>query len=195
MTFKPCSLAQLFDPPDDYHGIFGWICGYSADVGFLEDAAERFSGLTKAQREHRGRMMLVVMLDPGNPQILPSEVPGVLHLPAKSTTLPFLLLHAKVAVLGFQGLDRFLLRVIVTTGNWTRQTLEESLDLAWYMDVEDKPSDSSRQDRTDLAAVWSFLAWVRSHFDARPLDLAIDPSNESVGAVEKIAGWAAQLST
>ncbi len=195
MNFKPCSLAQLFDPPDDYQGAFGWICGYSADAGFLEDAVERFSGLTKAQREHQGRMMLAVMLDPGNPQILPSEVPGVLHLPIKSTRLPFLLLHAKVAVLGFQGVDRFILRVIVSTGNWTRQTLEESLDLAWYMDVEEKPSDSSRQDRTDLAAVWSFLAWVRSHFDARPLDLAIDSINESAVAAGKIAAWAAQLST
>jgi hypothetical protein len=195
MTFKPCSLAQLFDPPDDYHGIFGWICGYSADVGFLEDAAERFSGLTKAQREHQGRMMLAVMLDPGNPQILPSEVPGVLHLPAKSPTLPFLLLHAKVAVLGFQGLERFLLRVIVTTGNWTRQTLEESLDLAWYIDIEDKPAEASRQERTDLAAVWSFLSWVRSYFDTRPLDPAINPNNESAVAAEKIAAWADQLST
>src|SRR5215207_9116290 len=129
MTFKPCSLAQLFDPPDGYHGIFGWICGYSADAGFLEDAAERFSGLTKAQRAHQGRMVLAVMLDPGNPQILPSEVPGVLHLPVKSPKLPFRLLHAKVAVLGFQRPDGFLVRVIVTTGNWTRQTLEESLDL------------------------------------------------------------------
>ncbi len=195
MNFKPCSLAQLFDPPDDYQGAFGWICGYSADAGFLEDAVERFSGLTKAQREHQGRMMLAVMLDPGNPQILPSEVPAVLHLPIKSSPLPFLLLHAKVAVLGFEGAGRFLLRVIVTTGNWTRQTLEESLDLAWYIDVEDKPSESSRQERTDLATVWSFLAWVRSHFDTRPLDLAVDPSNESAGAVEKIAAWATQLGT
>ncbi|MGR4928183.1 hypothetical protein ACIPUD_15540 [Bradyrhizobium sp. CAR08] len=195
MNFKPCSLAQLFDPPDDYQGIFGWICGYSADAGFLEDAAERFSGLTKAQREHQGRILLAVMLDPGNPQILPSEVPAVLHLPIKSSPLPFLLLHAKVAVLGFQGAGRFLLRVIVTTGNWTRQTLEESLDLAWHVDVEDRPSESSRQDRTDLAAVWSFLTWVRLHFDTRPLDLAIDPSNESAGAIEKIATWAAQLGT
>jgi hypothetical protein len=195
MTFKPCSLAQLFDPPDDHRGVFGWICGYSADAGFLEDAAERFSGLTKAQREHQGRIMLAVMLDPGNPQILPSEVPAVLHLPIKSSPQPFLLLHAKVAVLGFEGAGRFLLRVIVTTGNWTRQTLEESLDLAWYIDVEDKPSESSRQERTDLAAVWSFLAWVRSHFDTRPLDLAVDPSNESAGAVERIAALATQLST
>lgn len=103
MTFKPYSLAQLFDPPNDYQGFFGWICGYSADAAFLEDAAERFSGLTKAQREHQGRILLAVLLDPGNPQILPSAVPAVLHLPIKSSPLPFLLLHAKVAVLAFRG--------------------------------------------------------------------------------------------
>src|ERR1700760_3639772 len=113
MNFKPCSLAQLFDPPDDYQGVFGWICGYSADAGFLEDAAERFSGLTKAQREHQGQISLSLMLDPGNPQIFPSEVSGFLHLPVKSAPLPFQLLHAKVAVLGFERSGRALLRVVV----------------------------------------------------------------------------------
>ena len=69
MSFKPPSLAQLFEPPDQHEGVFGWLCGYSADAGFLEDAVERFSGLTQARRAHEGRVMLAVMLDPGNPQI------------------------------------------------------------------------------------------------------------------------------
>ena len=49
MNFKPSSLAQLFEPPDQHQGVFGWLCGYSADAGFLEDAVERFSGLTQAE--------------------------------------------------------------------------------------------------------------------------------------------------
>lgn len=84
-----------------------------------------FSGLTRARRAHQGRILLAVMLDPGNPQVTPAEAPGALHLPVKRTGLPFALLHAKVAVLGFQSADRFVLRIIVSTGNWTRQTLEE----------------------------------------------------------------------
>src|SRR5258707_5715226 len=131
MNFKPCSLAQLFDPPDDYQGVFGWICGYSADAGFLEDAAERFSGLTKAQREHQGRMMLAVMLDPGNPQILPSEVPGVLHLPARSLTLPFLLLHAKVAILGFQGLAKRIAEIMGEHGRASTK-MSKMLEVAGF---------------------------------------------------------------
>lgn len=198
MSFRPSSLAQLFEPPDEHQGVFGWVCGYSADAGFFEDAVERFSGLTQAQRAHQGRVMLAVMLDPGNPQIAPAEVPGMLHLPLKSPELPFLLLHAKVAVLGFQCRDRFLLRAIVTTGNWTRQTLEESLDLAWHIDVaskaEDKATEVVRQERTDLAAVWSFLSWVCSLFDARSLDLVRGADNDS-GASEKVTSWAARLST
>lgn len=50
MNFKPPSLAQLFEPPEHYQGVFGWVCGYSADSSFLEDVLERFSGLTQAQR-------------------------------------------------------------------------------------------------------------------------------------------------
>jgi hypothetical protein len=199
MNFKPSSLAQLFEPPDEHQGVFGWLCGYSADAGFLEDAVERFSGLTQAQRAHQGRVMLAVMLDPGNPQILPTEVPGVLHLPFKLPELPFLLLHAKVAILGFQCRDQFLMRAIVTTGNWTRQTLEESLDLAWHIDVankvENKPMKIVRQERVDLAAVWSFLSWVRSLFDTRSLGLASGANNDSVAASEKVAAWASALST
>jgi hypothetical protein len=144
VSFRPSSLAQLF-PPGEHQGVFGWVCGYSADAGFLEDAIERFSALTQAQRAHQGKVMLAVMLDPGNPQIAPSEVPGMLHLPVKSPELPFLLLHAKVAVLGFQCGDRFLMRAIVTTGNWTRQTLEESLDLAWHIDVASKAKTKPRR--------------------------------------------------
>ena len=197
MSFKPSSLAQLFEH-NKYQGMFGWLCGYSADVGFLEDAVERFSGLTRAQRAHQGKIMLAVMLDPGNPQILPAQVPGVLHLPAKSPKLPFLLLHAKVAVLGFRNRDEFFIRVIVTTGNWTRQTLEESLDLAWHIDVgtavEDKTVEMIRQERTDSAAAWSFLTSLRLHFDTRPLEIAKQFNSESGAAVEKAESWAVNMS-
>jgi hypothetical protein len=197
MSYTPRSLAQLFAPPDEYRGIFGWVCGYSADAGFMENAVERFSGLTQAQRAHQGRIMLALLLDPGNPQLLPTEVPGVLHLPATSPGLPFLLLHAKVAILGFQRQNDFLLRVIVTTGNWTRQTLEESLDLAWHIDVangeDGKTTEDARQERTDLAAAWSFLLWVREFFDTRSLELGKDAGNESASAAEALEAWAARL--
>ena len=117
----------------------------------------------------------------------------MLHLPVKSPELPFQLLHAKVAVLGFQGLDRFLLRVIVTTGNWTRQTLEESLDLAWHIDVANKAEDNghggrqARPDRSGRRLVFPIVG--TAFFDTRSLDLE-EGSNESTAAAQKVAAWA-----
>jgi hypothetical protein len=195
MSFEPASLAQLFDPPEQYQGVFGWLCGYAADAGFLEDALERFSGLTRARRAHQGRILLAVMLDPGNPQVTPVEAPGALHLPVKRTRLPFVLLHAKVAVLGFQGADRFVLRIIVSTGNWTRQTLEESLDLAWHLDIlgQDTDNNVAPRDRTDLAAAWDFLSWLQQSFDLRPLERIAGKDNESADAAAKFAAWIGQI--
>src|ERR1700712_328127 len=102
--YKPFSLAQYFSPFEDldsdssgeYRGCFAWLCGYSADAAFLNDAIERFVGHTKAQREYTGRIAIALMLAPGNPQIRPSEAPGVIHLPILNDKVrPFTLLHAK----------------------------------------------------------------------------------------------------
>jgi len=194
MNFKPPSLAQLFDPPEYYRGIFGWICGYSGDAAFLEDAIERFSGLTQGQRAYQGGVFLALMLDPGNPQILPGEIPGVLHLPIKNPTVPFQLLHAKVALLGFRHHEKWLLRLIVTTGNWTRQTLEESLDLAWHIDFVSDGADESaviqRQKRCDLLAGWSLLKWLCEQFDTRSLNSSrSDETNETKTAAALLESW------
>jgi hypothetical protein len=176
-TFKPPSLAQHFEPPDDYCSCFGWLCGYSADIGFLDDALERYTRRTHAQRAYEGRIQVAVMLDPSNPQIGPIDVPGVLHLPLVGAR-PFRLLHAKVALLGFRHLSdrkQWRLRLIVSTGNWTRETLERSLDLAWRIDlaredlkVED---DAVTQACADIAAAWRMLDWVRSRCDCRALSV------------------------
>ena len=37
-TEDPPALTQLFEPPDDHVGVFGWLCGYSADAHFLNAA-------------------------------------------------------------------------------------------------------------------------------------------------------------
>jgi len=173
--FKPMSLAQHFEAPDDFRGSFGWLCGYSADSGFLNDAAERFTRRTHAQRAYEGRIAMALMLDPSNPQITPAEVPGVMHLPINGVP-PFRLLHAKLALLGFRhtsDAQQWRLRLIVSTGNWTRQTLEESLDLAWRIDLSDQDLKSEDnlvpQVFADLGAAWGMLKWLRGHFDGRVL--------------------------
>src|SRR4051812_25687391 len=80
---KPPSLAQLFDAPDEFVGEFGWLCGYSADMAFLNDATERFTRQTERQRAYTGRIAIGLMLDLGNPQIPCVQTPSVLHLPLK----------------------------------------------------------------------------------------------------------------
>jgi hypothetical protein len=181
--FKPMSLAQHFEAPDDFLGCFGWVCGYSADSGFLNDAAERFTRRTHAQRAYEGRIAMAMMLDPSNPQITPAEVPGVMHLPINGVP-PFRLLHAKLALLGFRHTSdarQWRLRLIVSTGNWTRQTLEESLDLAWRIDLSDQDLKSQDslvpQTSADLGAAWGMLNWLRRHFDGRVLS-ARTPGNQ-----------------
>jgi hypothetical protein len=174
-AFKPPSLAQHFEPPDDYCSCFGWLCGYSADVGFLDDALERLTRRTHAQRAYEGRIQVALMLDPSNPQIAPIDVPGVLHVPLVGSR-PFRLLHAKVALLGFRHVSdwkQWRLRLIVSTGNWTRETLERSLDLAWCVDFAKDDLTAEDDDVTqacaDIAAAWRMLDWVRSRCDCRAL--------------------------
>jgi hypothetical protein len=175
---KPFSLAQHFEAPKNYLGCFGWLCGYSADADFLNDAAERFTRQTRSQRAYEGNIALAVMLDEGTPQISSTDASGVLHLPINILDArPFKLLHAKVAVLGFRhesDKKQWQLRLIVSTGNWTRETLEESLDLAWRIDLDSSDLKSLNDEVSlacaDIVAAWEMLAWLRQHFDARLLD-------------------------
>ena len=171
------SLAQHFDAMDEYTGYFGWICGYSADAAFLNDAAERFTGQTKAQRANSGRIYMSVILDPGNPAISILDTPGVLHSPIKDISKkPFLFLHAKVALLVLrhqEDASRWLLRLIVSTGNWTRQTLEESLDLAWRIDISSEDIQKNhdvKQRCADVRAAKALLDWIGPMFDTRLLE-------------------------
>lgn len=190
------SLAGHFDAPDDHVGHFGWLCGYSADAPFLDDALTRFTRMTAAQRAAQGRIFLAVMLDAGNPPILSTDVPGVAHLLLKKGQ-PFRLLHAKVALLGFRHRTepgRWWLRLLVSTGNWTRQTVEESLDLAWRLDVTQEgcedAADGIGQDRADIRAAWDLLQWLQGYVDTRLLDATTDgrPSESSL-ARQCVARW------
>lgn len=171
------SLAQHFEAPLDHVAEFGWVCGYSADATFLDNALERYTRQTRAQRAAAGRPWIGLMLDLGNPAIEIADVPGLVHLRMRPDARPrFHLLHAKVALLGFRrqgNASDWLLRLVVSTGNWTRQTVEESLDLAWRVDVraEDLSAADSHKLKgvADMAAVWGFFEQLIPLFDDRLL--------------------------
>ena len=197
---KPPSLAQLFEAPDGYIGSFGWLCGYTADAGFLNDAVERFVRHTRVQRAHFGRIAVALMLDPSNPQISSIDVPGVAHLPFKQTEYrSFRLLHAKVALLAFRATGdaaEWKVRLIVSTGNWTRATMEESLDLTWHVEVsrEDLKTndDAVRMARADIKAAWGMLTWLRGDFFDTRLLTSIPPGREETHSSDSYH-WFEQL--
>jgi hypothetical protein len=163
------SLTQLFEAPDNFRGEAGVVCGFSADSVFMDVALERFTRLTAGQRGAEGKIRLALVLDPGNPQIVPDSVPGMLHLPVLQVRPPLGLLHAKIALLLFRRTDRqepatWVLRLIVCTGNWTRQTVNQSIDLFWRAELSsedlNQPTDIVQQDVADLVAAWDFLSWI-----------------------------------
>ncbi|MBW8066705.1 MAG: hypothetical protein GJU73_04590 [Ferrovum sp.] len=195
---RPPSLAQHFDAPEDYTGHFGWLCGYSADALFLDDATERFTRLTRSQRAHQGRIALAVLLDPGNPPVSLKNAPGVAHLPIKDYAgKPFRLLHAKVALLGFRHQEhhsQWQLRLLISTGNWTRQTLEESLDLVWRIDIPSESLSSLdadiERDCADIKAAWDLMAWIQKLFDTRLLNASTHGRHsETMNALTQVIRW------
>ncbi|MCY0854023.1 hypothetical protein [Cupriavidus sp. D39] len=198
------TLAQHFEAPEDHFGCFGWICGYSADAEFLNTAAELFTRQTQAQRASLGNTTLALMLDPGNPAISFIDTPGVAHLPIRTLAdKPFALLHAKVALLGFRHQSDaacWTARLIVSTGNWTRQTMEESLDLAWCIDVRSdqlEAADTNGTDDTDIQqrcadvkAAHTLLSSLAQTFDTRILQARAHahPSDTAI-AMSRLDAW------
>ena len=200
---KPFSLTQHFEAPEDFTGTFGWLCGYSADAGFLNTALERFTGQTQGRRAASGVIHIAGFLDPGQAQILPATVPGFLHAPLVSMARrPFRLMHAKVALLGFRGVtdpSSWQLRLIVSTGNWTRQTVEDSLDLAWVMNLSSadlKPaSESNALLRADISAALDFFGFLRPLFDVSALSATTPghPENSTTRAFSEFEAWCGRV--
>ncbi|WP_146187768.1 hypothetical protein [Limnohabitans sp. T6-5] len=194
--FRPPSLAQHFDPPPDYVGLFGWMVGFSADASFMNDAAERFTTYTYAQRASAGRIALALFLDPHNQPISLVDAPGVAHLPFKNlANRPCRLVHAKVAILGFRHTehrDKWYLRLLVSTGNWTRQTLEESLDLAWAVDVSsdelNQAADEAKAACADIKAANNLMQWLRDGANGL-FDVRLLQSNQATQDQLDVDGW------
>lgn len=175
----PLSLVEHAAPPTDVTGHAGWICGFSADADFMEAFVERFTGQGRSARAELGRTFIGLCLDRSQAQIPPGEVPGVLHLPAHNDTPPYRLMHAKVALLAFRNPkdeSKWALRLLVTTGNWTRQTTEDSIDLVWRLDLAGEDvlargaDDALEQHRTDMAAARDFWRWLRQQYQCRLLE-------------------------
>lgn len=197
-AFVRRSLTQHFTPAPGFVGEFGWVCGYSADVKFVDMASERFMGQIAAQRARSGCLRLGLLLDPGNPQLPVAEVPGAMHFPIRDVKLPFRLLHAKVAVLGFRSVEepgRFQLRLLVSTGNWTRTTIEDNLDLIWRVDLDSHDlglADTEMKRRcADIVGAWDMMVWLRRFFDTSLLSALPEgmADTETSLALSRFENW------
>lgn len=186
----PLSLMSYFNAPDGFTGYAGMLCGYSADNGFMHQAVDCFSGTTSAMRAREGDVYLAMMLDRGNEGI--QDIPGLLHMGANPEAKEYLLLHAKVAVLSFCNQlspDQWLLRLIVSTGNWTEQTLTKSLDLAWCIEVSFSDLDNKKDADVqllcaDMCAAWNLLSDLRGHHDDSLLKIQGSSTQDRFAAIE-----------
>lgn len=163
----PLSLAAYFTPPTDSVGVFAMLTGYSADYYFLNDALEKFTQNIKSQRAYEGAVSFALMLDESHPQITAVDCPGLAHLASNpAVDNKFKLLHAKVALLLFKNKNtaQQTIRLVVSTGNWTRQTLEDSLDLVWSIDYE-VGQYADEQTQTDIAKAYDFITYTLGFFD------------------------------
>ncbi|MCG5235542.1 hypothetical protein [Xanthobacter oligotrophicus] len=145
------SLLTLFAPPEEgeYVGDFGMLCGFTASAGVLNRIAETFSG-------DGSRPRLAAFIHPT--ALAVTDVPGLAWMHFR-LPLPFRLLHAKVALLGFCGPTDYLLRLAVSTGNWTAEPLTTSIDMFWCADLVVGARDL--QLASDIRAADDLFGWLR----------------------------------
>jgi hypothetical protein len=154
------TLSSLFAPPENLQGIGGVLCSFSSDADLLEQALFRFTRVPPGSRRSRGSVDFTLMLDPAHEVLAQDVVPGLLQLRPKSgeqRIWNFRDMHAKVALLAF-GPARMgeptQYRILVSTGNWTKASAQQFIEMAWYIDIH---AQSPRQDQWELHAVASFL--------------------------------------
>jgi hypothetical protein len=97
-------LEALFSPPQGEHGTHLMLCSLSCDTETLERVLVAFTNETPAQRQARGIVRGLLLLDASSRQSQTQAVPGLLQLSPclkeawRSRTS---LVHAKVALMGF----------------------------------------------------------------------------------------------
>ncbi len=166
-TMNP-SLLGLFSPPDGSPlGVFGLMCALSADTSFMESVLENFTGKGALSRRYSRHCALALFLDPEHSQL--TGLPGLawghplVETQLASKIKKAKMMHAKVALLGFGKAARGrpdYYRLIVFTGNWTREAVNNSLNLVWLCDYDGTSRHGQDQEAADLfeaAKFWEAL--------------------------------------
>ncbi|MBT3367682.1 MAG: hypothetical protein HN416_11050 [Nitrospina sp.] len=155
------SLLDLFSPPDENSkGVFGLMCALSADTSFMESVLKNFTGLGKKQRSQSGHCVLTLFLNPEHGQL--SSSPGLAWghpLTREQQPKKIEMMHAKVALLGFGKAAKNrpdYYRLIVFTGNWTSEAVNNSINLVWYCDYNLESKGNQQQEASDLLEAVEF---------------------------------------
>jgi hypothetical protein len=154
------SLLDLFIPPQGYFGDFGMLCGFTASREVLQQLKNRFSGDTS-------RPVLAAFIHP-TPNAI-SDIPGLAWawMEPNLSKRGYALLHAKVALLGFRQRDigadvaGYVIRLAVSTGNWTQDPLTNSIDLYWAIDLDTSSIENNTQNCIDVLEAWKLFEWLR----------------------------------
>ncbi|SEP82000.1 hypothetical protein SAMN05428969_1051 [Devosia sp. YR412] len=159
------TLYTLFMPPEDCIGDFGFITGFTATKQVLDQIKRTFSGEV-------ARPALAAFIHPTIDA--QSDIPGLAWMWMRLEKRGYNLLHAKVALLGFRKREGrgYVIRLVVSTGNWTQDPLTDSIDLFWSIDVDlAQPSD---QDCSDVQAAWKMFSWLRRRADCSLIEQEYD---------------------
>lgn len=162
------SIYNLFMPSKGYIGDFGLLCGFTATQDVLDRIKRSFSGDVS-------RPVLAAFIHPTTNAI--SDIPGLswmwMHLDQRRD---YNLLHAKVALLGFRQAngDGYLIRLAVSTGNWTSDPLTSSIDLFWHVDLETTSENLDPNTCADILAAWNYFNWLRKRADCALIEQKFD---------------------
>ena len=159
------TLITLFMPPNDCFVDFGFFCGFTATPNVMGQIRRSFTG-------EMAHPVLAAFIHSTMNAI--SDILGLAWMWMRLQDRGYNLLHAKVALLGFckRDEDGYIIRLAVSTGNWTQGPLTDSIDLFWSIDLHtDNPRD---QDIGDIRAAWNMFEWLRERGDCALIEREYD---------------------
>lgn len=171
------TLLDVFAPPENYRGEACLIVGFAADAAFLEEAMLQFTGQASTSRAYDAALLGLVFLDPRQDPAMTVPVPGLVRPALRSRAWGTRkgLLHAKLLWLVFRHAttDEVLVRIVVSTGNWTKSGAERLLDLVWLTEccpLQAVQAKTMLQEAADCQAAAAFLRRVADHFCVATVD-------------------------
>ncbi len=165
------TLYSLFMPPKDCFGDFGLFCGFTAAPQVLRQIRRTFTG-------DMSRPVLAAFIHPTVDAV--SDVPQLAWMWMHPRERGYNLLHAKVALLGFRRREDegYVIRLAVSTGNWTQDSLTGSIDLFWSVDLD--IADPQPQDVADIRVAWAMFDWLRARADCSLIERDYDGQRPDV---------------